>query len=270
MKMRKKSLEIWWFDWEMDWRRLGRWLLPTPGNALFTLLVVAGLLWANSAGALPLHTPAAAGTSTGTINYQGYLTDSSGNPVNDTLDMGFRLYNVESGGEALWTETQNVEVQDGLFSVLLGSVTDIPAGGVANNDDLWLGIAVGADDEMSPREKIASVPYAMSASCRPGFWSVGDGRLCMESALRGPNNMHEAIGICRGVGPGSRVCGHNDFQQACGAGYDPYSGQGLGWYGDHGGGDNIYMTWNRSYCSNDNDGPPYGQGDLSTYYRCCY
>ena len=44
-----------------------RWLLPTPGNALFTLLVVVGLLWATNAGALPLGVPGAAGTSTGTI-----------------------------------------------------------------------------------------------------------------------------------------------------------------------------------------------------------
>ena len=251
-----------------------RWL-PTPGNVLFTLLVVAGLLWATNAGALPLRAPAGGGTSKTTINYQGYLTDSSGNPVNDTLDIVFRLYNVESGGEALWTETQNVEVQDGLFSVLLGSVTDIPAGVVANNDDLWLGIAVGADDEMSPREKIASVPYAMSSSCRPGFWSVGDGRLCMESILRGPDDMWDAIGVCKGVGPGSRVCEHNDFQQACGAGYNPYGGEGQGWYGDHGvadGGnwDDEYGTWNRGYCTNNNDGAVYEAETLQTYYRCCY
>jgi len=35
------------------WPRLLRAFLPTPGNVLFTLLVVAGLLWAQAAGALP-------------------------------------------------------------------------------------------------------------------------------------------------------------------------------------------------------------------------
>lgn len=36
-----------------------RWL-PSRGNVLFTLLVVAALLWAGSADALPLPAPAAA------------------------------------------------------------------------------------------------------------------------------------------------------------------------------------------------------------------
>ncbi|MCZ7572722.1 MAG: hypothetical protein M5U01_29550 [Ardenticatenaceae bacterium] len=36
--------------------------LPSRGTVLFTLLVVAGLLWAGSAGALPLAVPAGAAT----------------------------------------------------------------------------------------------------------------------------------------------------------------------------------------------------------------
>jgi hypothetical protein len=56
-----------------------RWLcqlLPTPGNVLFTLLMVGGLLWATSAGALPFRAPALAGDSTTTISYQGRPADS--------------------------------------------------------------------------------------------------------------------------------------------------------------------------------------------------
>ena len=149
--------------------RLLRALLPTPGNILFTLLVVGGLLWANSAGALPFRAPMLAGDSTTTISYQGRLADSSGDPVTTSgVGMQFRLYNTDTGGSSLWEEPHTaVPVEDGLFHVLLGSTNPIPVSLLANNSTLWLGITVGSDSEMSPREQIASVPYAMIASTVP-------------------------------------------------------------------------------------------------------
>jgi hypothetical protein len=65
-------IPLWWPS-GLGWRRLARWLLPTPGNIFFTLLVVGGLLWATSASAPPLRAPALAGDSTTTISYQGRL-----------------------------------------------------------------------------------------------------------------------------------------------------------------------------------------------------
>ncbi len=82
-------------------RRIPRWL-PTPGNAIFSLVLVFSLLWAQSVGALNLG--AAAGTSTSTIAYQGRLADSEGNPLTDTLNMSFRLYGIATGSAPLWTE----------------------------------------------------------------------------------------------------------------------------------------------------------------------
>ena len=106
--------------------------------------------------------------------------------------------------------------------------------------------------------------------CRGGFWTAADGRICVDSTLRGPNNAWDAIGVCKGIAPGCRVCTHTDLQQACGSGIaNPY-GAGAGWYGDHGGGDNTYAIWNRDYCDNDNDGPIIGANDASLNYRCCY
>ena len=40
-----------------------------------------------------------------TINYQGYLTDSAGTPINATVPIIFSLYSDPTGGTALWTET---------------------------------------------------------------------------------------------------------------------------------------------------------------------
>lgn len=114
--------------------------------------------------------------------------------------------------------------------------------------------------------------------CRDGFWPVADGRVCMESTLRGPTNIHNAIGACKAVAPGCRVCKHTDFQQACGSGYNPYTTT-YGWYGDHGVGitapytnwDDEYGTWNGLGCSDNNDGPAYDHAEAKSYnYRCCY
>lgn len=52
--------------------RLNRWL-PTPGNMIFTLLIVSMLFWAQNAGALPMRSPTA--TSSSTISYQGRLAE---------------------------------------------------------------------------------------------------------------------------------------------------------------------------------------------------
>ena len=147
--------------------RLRAWL-PSRGNGLFTLLVVAGLLWANSVGALPLRAPAAASTSTGTIAYQGRLADAAGTPITDTVNMEFRLYDVASGGiflwEELWTGSNSVQVSDGLFNVMLGSLDSIPQSVITGHDSLFLGITVGTDDEMTPRVQLGSVPFAVQAT----------------------------------------------------------------------------------------------------------
>ncbi|OGA43980.1 MAG: hypothetical protein A3G25_00080 [Betaproteobacteria bacterium RIFCSPLOWO2_12_FULL_63_13] len=49
------------------------------------------------------------------INYQGYLGNASGQPINVPVPMVFKLYDVASGGTALWTETQaSVAVTNGI------------------------------------------------------------------------------------------------------------------------------------------------------------
>ncbi len=142
-----------------------KWL-PTPGSILFTLLIAA-LLYAHQARAFPAsnaNSPTQT-SSTTTLPYQGRLTDTNGNPVNTTQAMTFRLYNVASGGTALWQESwPAVQVSDGLFNVLLGSTAPITPTLFAENNSLWLGITVGTDTEMAPRMQVGSVPFAFQAS----------------------------------------------------------------------------------------------------------
>ena len=100
------------------------------------------------------------------INYQGRLTDAAGNPVPDgSYTIHFRLYDVPSGGTPLSTDTDPVSVSDGLFNAHL-EFDPASYGGYFNGQALWLGIEVGSDGEMTPRQQIRPVPYALSL--RPG------------------------------------------------------------------------------------------------------
>ncbi|MFQ5854547.1 MAG: hypothetical protein ACE5LU_02730 [Anaerolineae bacterium] len=95
------------------------------------------------------------------ISYQGRLLDGAGDPVADgPYTMIFRLYDVATGGAPLWTETKSVTVAGGLFTTLLGDTTALDLG-IFDGRDLWLGVQVGADPEMTPRQRIVSVPYAI-------------------------------------------------------------------------------------------------------------
>jgi len=96
------------------------------------------------------------------ISYQGQLTDAAGNPLTGDYDMRFCLYDVPNGGSGLWCEQTTVPVNDGVFSVLLGSTTTIPDP-LFDGSDLYLGVKVGSDDEMAPRRRMVSVGYAYRA-----------------------------------------------------------------------------------------------------------
>jgi hypothetical protein len=96
------------------------------------------------------------------LSYQGRLLNpATGAPQpNGTYTFVFRIYNVDSGGTALWTETKDLIVANGLFVTLLGDTTALPTG-LFTGQNLWLGIKVGADAEATPRQRLAPVAYAM-------------------------------------------------------------------------------------------------------------
>jgi len=99
-----------------------------------------------------------------TLTQQGRILDATtGDPVSSKVQIVFNVYADAKGGTALWTETQSITLDDGYFSAQLGSVTAIPDG-VFDGTVRYLGVTVGTDAEMAPREAITSVPYAMKAA----------------------------------------------------------------------------------------------------------
>jgi hypothetical protein len=96
-----------------------------------------------------------------TMSYQGVLADADGNPVADgTVSLTFKLYEVATGGTALWEETQNVEVSNGIFNAILGSVNKL---NLPFDKQYWLGVTVGQDAEMTPRITLTASPYSLGA-----------------------------------------------------------------------------------------------------------
>ncbi len=94
------------------------------------------------------------------INYQGKLTDKDNKPVIDgTYPVTFRIYDSETAGSLLWEETQSITAQKGVFSVLLGGVTNLD---LSFDKPYFLEIKV-KDEVLSPRQRIASVGYAYRA-----------------------------------------------------------------------------------------------------------
>ena len=185
---------------EARYPRLLRWFLPNGG----TLLLIAILIFTQNvwAGQSLRNLAAESAASTGTIAYQGRLADSSGNPLTSTLNMSFRLYNASTGGAPLWTEqwtgSNGVKVSDGLFNVMLGSLTPIPQAVITGNSTLFLGITVGTDDEMSPRVQLGSVPFAVQALSVPDG-SITKAKLAGDVSLTPPDGSITTAKIADGA-----------------------------------------------------------------------
>ena len=118
----------------------------------------------NPAHALPL-----AQTSV-TVLYSGSLTGEAGQPVADgAYDFTFALYEAESGGKPLWTEAQEeVMVQEGNFTVLLGSVNPLPKatleGGARRLEVELRGPGETGFTRLSPRQELSATTLAAPAS----------------------------------------------------------------------------------------------------------
>ncbi len=95
------------------------------------------------------------------VNYQVMLTDDADQPLaGQTVQIVFGIFDAESGGSALWTETQNVETNSiGVASVILGSVTPI---GIEFDGPRWLEIEIEGET-LSPRRELVAVPFARQA-----------------------------------------------------------------------------------------------------------
>jgi hypothetical protein len=100
------------------------------------------------------------------LNYQGRLTGTSGDPVSGTYSMTFAIYDDSTGGNPIWSEASDVYVNEGIFSVILGSQVPIDDT-VFAEPDRWLQLAVEGEDVV-PRTRLTSVAYSHRVSTVDG------------------------------------------------------------------------------------------------------
>lgn len=131
------------------------------GTLVLGLLLLVGVIGLSQAQSPPGEEGeiGAAARVYESIPIQGRLTDAAGNPLNGTYRIRFDLYETASGGTSLCADINLVVVENGLFySEIVGDCgTDD-----VNGRQLYLGIKVEDDPEMTPRQAIYSVPYAYS------------------------------------------------------------------------------------------------------------
>ncbi len=96
------------------------------------------------------------------INYRGHLSGEKYEGKSLTVEIEFRLYDDVDTGILIWSETQEVNIFEGNFAVLLGSVNPITPDLFSENNR-YLGLSIDQGDELKPRQQILSVPYSFQS-----------------------------------------------------------------------------------------------------------
>ena len=144
-----------------------------------------------------------------------------GDYINGNYDLTFSIYPSDlPTATALWTETHlGVAVELGLFNVILGTTVTLPQDLFAGQVR-WLGITVESDDEMEPRMRMTSVPWALRAAVADSALNGGGGGADNDWIISG-SNMYSAVAGSLGVGVAilrGKFCVETDVGKAISAG----------------------------------------------------
>jgi len=97
------------------------------------------------------------------ISYQGSLTNLSGDALNGSYNLQFRIYETSSGGTQIWDQNNtNVNITNGVFSVILNNLENL-----SFDQQYWLAISVNGGSELTPRTPLTSVPYSLTTKSIP-------------------------------------------------------------------------------------------------------
>lgn len=108
------------------------------------------------------------------LNYQAYLTDDEGIPLDGPVNLEFAIYDSLAGGASLWSEAHPATmVEDGIFHAILGGGNPLPQD-LFDRDALWLETRL-AGTPLAPRRPLLSVPYALRAEVADVALSGGGG-----------------------------------------------------------------------------------------------
>lgn len=100
------------------------------------------------------------------IAFQGVLRDDQDTPITKESLLRFAIYNnpTASGSALLWQETQRVNPDaSGRFSASLGKVKALSQNIFVNNPNMFLGISIGSNPELFPRQELANAALSKNS-----------------------------------------------------------------------------------------------------------
>ena len=92
------------------------------------------------------------------INYQGYLTDSSGTPLEGTVNVTLKFWDALTGGNTIGSPKSytNVNVNNGVFS------QNVDVSDITFDNPVFIETTVNGET-LAPRQLVTSVPFAYRA-----------------------------------------------------------------------------------------------------------
>ena len=115
------------------------------------------------------------------LTYTGYLCDDSGNPINNSVNLTFDIYDISSGGTSLWNSSHsNVVISNGFFSVILDNIAIFGE----EYDILYLQVTVN-NEILSPRQEITAVPASVSTTNWDGGTVINEATFNSDVYLEG-------------------------------------------------------------------------------------
>jgi len=121
-----------------------------------------------------------------TLSFQGKLLDSTNTPITAETPLRFALYSspTASGAALLWQENQYITPDhNGNFSTRLGEKTPLDQSIFTNNPSLYVGITVGDNQELSPRQQIATTGLAENSQSVEGLKPITDSPTLSQNVL---------------------------------------------------------------------------------------
>jgi len=107
------------------------------------------------------------------IPIQGFLTNDAGAPITGSHSLLFALFDAESGGIPIYTETQSVMIEGGFFTAYLGDTSALSLALFRDHGSVHLGVSIDGGSELSPRTAFGTVPYAAYAEYAGNGASAG-------------------------------------------------------------------------------------------------
>src|SRR3989338_801521 len=115
------------------------------------------------------------------LSFQGRLTDKDETPIVEQTQVRFKLWDQTTAGQELYDSgfCKITPDQNGIFYTIIGSTCgqEIDSNVFSQHINTFLGVTVDSDEEMQPRQQIASVGYALNSETLQGLSPVSPASL---------------------------------------------------------------------------------------------